>query len=281
MKQETVETEALSYSPCRYGDSRMLFRGPRKRLDQPYLAFLGSTAIYGKFIKTPFPALVEKAMRQPCVNLGCVNGGIDAFLGDPVVLDICRGADMTVVQVMGAHALSNRFYSVHPRRNDRFLGASTVLQAIYHDVDFSECTFTRHMLETLHNTSLDRFETVVKELREAWIARMRTLLTAIGENVLLMWLADAPMSDQHWTQHPAHLQAEPLFVTRAMVEALRPLVRDIVEVVPSVQALGEGVKGMYFPPSQQHAALEMLGPACHREAAARLIPALREKLYVL
>ncbi|MFT6075960.1 MAG: hypothetical protein ACJAZ1_002892 [Yoonia sp.] len=42
----------------------MLFRGPRKRLDQPYLAFVGGTETYGKYIEEPYLALVEKAMRQ-------------------------------------------------------------------------------------------------------------------------------------------------------------------------------------------------------------------------
>ncbi len=116
----------------------MLFRGPRKRLDQPYLAFVGGTETYGKFIEKPFPVLVEKSMRQTCVNFGCVNGGIDAFVTDKTVLDICNGADLTVVQVMGANLLSNRFFTVHPRRNDRFVQASTVLKAIYPEVDFSD-----------------------------------------------------------------------------------------------------------------------------------------------
>ena len=224
--------------------------------------------------------LVEQAMRQPCVNLGCVNGGIDAFLGDAVVTDICRNADLTVVQVMGANVLSNRFYSVHPRRNDRFLRASSVLEAIYYDVDFSDFAFTRHLLQTLHATSIERFETVVRELREAWVARMRTLLTGIGENVMLLWLADTPLSDRPWADHPAHLQAEPLFITRSMVEELRPLVRDILEVVPSQTALSEGVQGMFYPPSQRQAAMGMLSAASHREAARKLVPALRENVFV-
>ena len=93
MKHEKIVTGDLSYSPCRYGSSRMLFRGPRKRLDLPYLAFIGGTETYGKFIEKPFPSLVEKAMRQTCVNFGCVNGGIDAFVNDPTVMDICSEAD--------------------------------------------------------------------------------------------------------------------------------------------------------------------------------------------
>ncbi len=36
---------------------------------------------------------------------------------------------------MGAQNLSNRFYAVHPRRNDRFLRASTLMKTIFREVD--------------------------------------------------------------------------------------------------------------------------------------------------
>ncbi|SFS20485.1 DUF6473 family protein [Yoonia litorea] len=281
MKQEQIEDELISYSPCRYHGSRMLFRGPRKRLNQPYLAFVGGTATYGKFIEHPFPYLVEKAMRQPAVNLGCINGGIDAFLGDPAVTEICQNADLTVLQIMGANVISNRFYSVHPRRNDRFVGASSVMQAIYPDVDFTGFSFTRHMLGALQTRSTDRFETIVTELRTAWTARMRRFIEMLGRPPMLLWLSDTAPSDVHWSANPNQLQADPLFVTKTMVEDLRPLVRDIVYVTPSREALSQGVKGMVFPPSQRQAASEMLGVSCHREAAEQLVPAIREQLYAL
>jgi len=279
MKQETIEAELLSYSPCRYGASRMLFRGPRKRLDQPYLAFIGGTETYGKYIEKPYPALVEKAMRQTCVNFGCVNGGIDAFVNDGTVMDICAKADMTVVQIMGANLLSNRFFSVHPRRNDRFLRASTVLQAIYHDVDFSEFSFTRHMLSALHSKSTDRFETVVSELREAWLARMRRMLDQIGENVVLLWFSENEPTNEPWDELPHQMQVDPLFITKEMIDQLRPLVKGLIVAKPSKDALVRGTAGMIYPISQQRAAREMLGVDCHNEAAAVLVPAIRDQLY--
>ena len=279
MKQETIEAELLSYSPCRYGASRMLFRGPRKRLDQPYLAFIGGTETYGKYIEKPYPALVEKAMRQTCVSFGCVNGGIDAFVNDGTVMDICAKADMTVVQIMGANLLSNRFFSVHPRRNDRFLRASTVLQAIYHDVDFSEFSFTRHMLSALHSKSTDRFETVVSELREAWLARMRRMLDQIGENVVLLWFSENEPTNEPWDELPHQMQVDPLFITKEMIDQLRPLVKGLIVAKPSKDALVRGTAGMIYPISQQRAAREMLGVDCHNEAAAVLVPAIRDQLY--
>ncbi|WP_375254801.1 DUF6473 family protein [Yoonia sp.] len=281
MKHDIVETERLSYAPCRYGASRMLFRGPRKRLDQPYLAFVGGTETYGKFIEKPFPAMVERTMRQPCINFGCVNGGIDAFVNDTTVMDICMRADLTVVQIMGANLLSNRFFSVHPRRNDRFLEASTVLKAIYDDVDFSEFSFTRHMLGALHNKSLERFETVVKELREAWTARMRSMLDQVGPNVILFWFSENVPSNLHWSELSHQLQVDPLFITQAMLDELRPLVKDVVIAKPSQEALRLGTRGMVFPGSQQRAAQGMLGVDCHKEAAATLIPRIRDQLFAI
>jgi hypothetical protein len=279
MKQESVEAEMLSYSPCRYGDSRMLFRGPRKRLDQPYLAFVGGTETYGKFIERPFPTLVEKTMRQTCINFGCVNGGIDAFVNDGTVMDICRKADLTVLQIMGANLLSNRLFSVHPRRNDRFLRASTVLQAIFYDVDFSDFSFTRHMLSTLHSTSIERFDTVVNELREAWLARMRRMLDQIGENVVLLWFSEHEPTDKPWYELTHQLQVDPLFITKAMIHQLRPLVKGVVVAQPSREALAQGTDGMIYPVSQQRAARGMLGVDCHYEAAAALVPTIRDHLY--
>ena len=122
---------SLDYYPCRYGTSRVLFRGPRRDLDRPYVAMLGSTETYGKFVPEPYPALTEAATGLRVVNLGYVNAGLDLYLKDPEVLDTAARARVTVVQIMGAQNLSNRFYTVHPRRNDRFTGPTPLLRALF------------------------------------------------------------------------------------------------------------------------------------------------------
>ena len=278
MKHETVEGGGLSYAPCRYGMSRIFFRGPRRKLDSPYLAFIGGTETFGKFIDQPLPNLVERELGQTCVNFGCVNAGVDAFVNDPTIMAACHDAEFTVVQVMGANNLSNRFYSVHPRRNDRFLRASTVMQAIFNDVDFSEFTFTRHMLSSLLETSADRFDIVVQELREAWIARMRNMLGQIGPRSILLWFSRDTLDNRPWQEREDPIQGDPLFITAAMIDDLRDLVHDVVVVNPTEIAIGQGTKGMYFSPMQAKAAAEMLGVACHHEASAKLVPVLRHAM---
>jgi hypothetical protein len=168
---------------------------------------------------------------------------------------------------------------VHPRRNDRFLRAATVLQAIYPEVEFNDCAFTGQLLARLFETSPDRFDIVVHELRQAWLARMQTMLRQIGPNCMLLWFSDEPLDNADWAARPAQLRAAPLFVTASMIDTLRPLVRAVVTAIPSEQALAQGTTGMQYPLSQQSIAAAMLGPRCHVEAASKLVMALRDDMF--
>jgi len=264
---------ALEYFPCRYGKSKILFRGPKRDLSNPYVAFLGGTETYGRFIEKPFPWLVEQETGKTMVNLGCVNAGIDVFRREPTVLRMCYNADVTVIQLMGAQNMSNRFYSVHPRRNDRFIRASTLMKTIFREVDFTDFTFNRHMLMTLHTLSPERFEVVKDELKAAWLARMQALLETISGKVVLFWFSERTPEDPDQVT-AAGLGVDPLFVDRKMLETLRPLVADIVEFQPSKKAIHSGTEGMVFSPLEVPAADTMLGVKAHQEAASVLAKSL-------
>jgi hypothetical protein len=259
---------ALDYCPVRYGNSRLLFRGPARPLDPPYCAVVGGTETYGKFVADPYPALVERQTGLTVVNLGCLNAGPDVFLNDPGVLELMAGAAVSVVQVIGAHNLTNRFYAVHPRRNDRFLRAEPELQALFPDVDFTEFHFTRHMLRTLRAAGGGRFAQVSAELRRVWVERMTRLVGAAGGKVVLLWLAD------HAPENRPRQLRDPYLVEPGMLAALRPAVTTYVEVVFSSSALTQGLAGMSFSPLEQLAATQVPGPAAHAEAAAALAPVI-------
>jgi hypothetical protein len=267
---------ALNYVPCRYGNSRILFRGPERRLDAPYVAFIGGSETYGKFIKTPFPALVESHLGVNCVNFGIPNAGIDVFANEAFLMDAALGAQISVLQIVGAHNLSNRFYSVHPRRNDRFISASPLLASIYPEVDFSEFHFTRHMLNILYGVSPERFAVVRHELQEAWLARMKLLLRRIRGKALLLWLADHPPLEEHESQTNPADATDPLFVSRQMIDCLRTHAKDFTEVVVSGKALSAGTQGMVFSEMETPVARRQFGPQAHGEAAMLLTEALRE-----
>ena len=258
--------DALDYAPCSHGASNLIFRGPKQVSGAAYCATLGGTETFGKFVPAPWPALVAEATGHACVNLGAVNAGPGLWLGDPDVMAVARGAAVTVVQVVGAANLSNRLYTVHRRRNDRFLRASPWLRALYRDVDFTDFHFTRHLLGTLREASPSAFEVVVGELREAWTARMTELLRAAGRRTILLWVGDAAPPDDA----ARDCGRDPVLVTGSMVTALRSVATDYCEVVFSDAARTEGVEAMAFGPLDRAAATGVPGPRAHREIATAM-----------
>lgn len=262
---------ALDYFPCQYGGSRLIFRGPRRDTGQDYIAVLGGSETYGRFVPTPYPDLLEEWLGLPVVNLGCQNAGAEVFAQDPGVIATANKARAVIVQVLGAQNLSNRFYTVHPRRNDRFIGATPALRSLYRNIDFTEFSFTRHLLQALQRAGRDRFELVARELREVWVQRMEALLACISAPVVLVWIADRPPPIR---KTRADLTSMPLLVDAGMIAALRSRIAGYAEIVLSHHARGEGVAGMAFAPPEAALAREMLGPAAHREVAVALAPVL-------
>lgn len=270
MSYESAGAEALDYHLCHYGRSRLVFRGPARDVTGDFVAVIGGGETFGRFVARPYPELLEQALGLPVANLGVANAGPEVFLGDAGVAELCRAARVTAVQIIGAQNLTNRFYAVHPRRNDRFLRASGILKALYPEVDFSEFHFTGHMLRALSERSAERFAPVAAEMRRVWVQRMTALLRRIGGQVLLLHLHEG--SDGA-AEHD--LSLAPPFVDLAMVTALRPLAAKVVRVTVSAAARHEGVAGMHFAPQELPQAERMPGPLMHVEIADALLPAIR------
>ncbi|MEM5476238.1 DUF6473 family protein [Pacificibacter sp. AS14] len=271
MAYQNSSDSALNYFPCRYGKSKLLFRGPKKNLQDDYIACVGGTETYGKFVEIPFSELVGEGLNMTSINLGCVNAGTDVFLTDETVMNICKHAKATVLQISGAQNMSNRFYAVHPRRNDRFLRASTLLKTIYREIDFTDFNFTRHLLTTLEAESKEKFAMVRQELKDAWVARMRTMIQKMPQNLVLLWVSDRSPDDAEACNA---LHGDPLFVDRDMIEEIRPLVKCIVEVVASPQDITQGFELMTYSDLDALSAREMLGPIVQSKVADAVTQAL-------
>ena len=273
MAYERLGETPLDYMPCRYGASKLLFRGPRQSLTGRYAAFLGGTETYGKYISRPFPALIAARTGAKCVNFGWPNAGIDVFLNDADILAAAGSAQVVVVQLPPAQNMSNRFYRVHPRRNDRFLEGSAMLRAIYPDVDLTEFHFTRHLLGHLCKVDAGRFGLIRDELQTAWVARMRLLVDRINAPVVLLWFSTHAQRD--WAES-VEICEDPSFVTARMVDSLRDHVLQVIDVTASPAALDAGTTGMMFTEFEAAAAAELLGPASHEEATDALSPVITE-----
>ena len=205
-------------------------------------------------------------MGTPVANLGVFQAGLSLFSEERWLLDAASGAQLTVLQVLGAQNMSNRLYSVHSRRNDRFLAVSPALRDIFPDVDFSEINFTGHLFSTLSRRSRAAFQVLVDELKWAWIQRMRRIVKTIQSDVVLLWMSDRSPDD---SGGPADT-VEPAFVDRSMLDALACEVAGLVEVVADDTSPVTRMEGKLFAQEEKDAALAYPGAGQHLRAAERL-----------
>ncbi len=267
----STRNQGIDYAPCRYGGSRLWFRGPRRSLRSPYVACLGGCGVYGRYVAHPWSQQLEARVGSTVVNLGVENAGIDAYLNDPGALATAAQARVAVIQATGVHNMSNRFYATHPRRNDRFLKASQPLKSLYPEMDFTEVHFTRHLLGRLHAICPERFDMVTQEMKDAWQARMRSMIAQMNGEVFLLWFASQALPED-----AVGVTGSELFLTRRMVEALAPHVRGLIEVVPTKWRAED--EFLDVPPLETSRAACLPGPKAHHhvaEAVARaIIPVL-------
>ncbi|MCG7624140.1 MULTISPECIES: DUF6473 family protein [unclassified Epibacterium] len=260
MSYELKSADALVSELCSYGESRLRVRGPERDLRDPYISFLGGTEVFGRFIERPFPQGVEGQVGLACVNLGCVNAGVDAFLHDDSLMEIAAGGQLTILQVMGAQNLSNSFYKVHPRRNDRFLRPYDALVHLFPEVDFTDYHFNKHMLTSLRAISEDRFARVCADLQETWLTRMGRLIGMLNGDVVLLWLRyDMGAAET--------LGPSPTLVEPSMLDVLRPSVADVIELDVATAEQAQDIPGMIFGAMDLPAARLMLGPKEHDRIA--------------
>ncbi|MEM6483024.1 MAG: DUF6473 family protein [Pseudomonadota bacterium] len=210
---------------CRYGRSKLSFRGPARDLRGEYIACLGGSETFGQTVEKPFPELLEGLTAKKCVNLGWPNAGIDVFRKDPALSQIASGAVLTILQVPGAVNLTTRFYSVHPRRNDRVTGIYEPLFDLYPDVDFTQFSFTRHLLAHLRAVSQERFLQIQAELAAVWTQGMKQILSRIAGPVILLWFSDRAPGENG--DDPGVL-SDPSLVSAEMLGAISGHVASVV-----------------------------------------------------
>lgn len=144
------------------------------------LALIGADALARQ--ADPLPPPLLRRLLSPAARIE----GLDCRLNDPALIDNARSARAFVMLLPPLGNLANPFYSVHPRRNDRFLAALPKLKALYPEVDFTEFDFTGHMLGTLAATCPARFSEMRRILRLTWQERLATLLTLLPDRGVLL-----------------------------------------------------------------------------------------------
>ena len=143
------------------------------------------------------PALARRVLDRILAPAAQVEG-VDMHLADPRLFDAAAEAEGFILLLPPLGNLSNPFYSVHPRRNDRFLAAHVRLKTLFPEVDFAQFDFTGHALGSLAAACPRRYAEVRRGLHVAWVARMQLLIGRLPARGVLLDLP-APA----WLQRPS------------------------------------------------------------------------------
>ncbi|MEM9966976.1 MAG: DUF6473 family protein [Pseudomonadota bacterium] len=270
----SLRPESLDYALCRYGTSKLLFRGPRQLSQDPYIAFLGGIETYGRFVRSPFPSQIEEALGRPCLNLGQVGAGVDVFLHDPFVAQVLKEAKVIVVQAMGVQGQSNAFYTVHPRRNDRITALRPALHDLFDRADFTDVHYTRHLLESLCSLSSEGFTTVQAHLQAVWVKQMQSLLTQIAGVSIVLWINNHASRESPASEEPFFCR-DPLFVRPGMIAKIAPYATEVLQVDISSAARSAIASGMIYGAAEEVEAAQLMNAQAHEEVAQALLKYLK------
>lgn len=176
MSYVSTDMRPIDFSVCQYGRSSFLLRGRKIHTHEPFWVCLGGAKTYAETVVTPFATQLERRFGVPVINMGIGQSGPDAFWGDPDLMDLINRADLVIAEPPSVMHQSNRFYQVHPRRNDRFIRPSEDLVTLFPEVDFTDCHFTKHLLCKLSLCDPKRFQRVKDDILATRQEKMNVLL---------------------------------------------------------------------------------------------------------
>ena len=245
---------------------------PRSSVLRPgYCLAVGGNATAGRFVSRPWPHLLERRSGRVICNFARPHAGLDAMIGNVELMRVAALAELRLIEVPDAITMTNGYYAVHPRRNDRFVRAEPALIRLYPEVDFTQFSFTRHLVISLWAQDPERFELLRAALSARWLARMEELLHRLdGRSVLIWWAKRPPLAPGA----EANLRpGAPQLVDHAMLEAVRPRVDGLVKVV--IPEVIDDPSRKRVDPAAVVAAHELPSEHAHGEIARQLLPWLR------
>ena len=270
--QETDRAGGFDYRLHeRPGLGRQVFRGPAPDPGKPYIAFLGAAQTFGRFVETPFPALLGERLGVQALNLG-VGGAGPRHFDRPAYLDLANCAEAVVLQTLSGRSASSSLFDNSARGG--LIGSTPLAEGPVRAEDFLE--------RAAKSLSPREFAAVVEEMRADYVASFLALLAKITSPRILLWLSTRKPDYQEDYAHAPDgvLGAFPQLVNRRMVAEIAARCDAYVECVgseglpqplwrsegdiPGARSRRGVLFNRYYPSPQMHA-----------QAAAALEPPLR------
>ena len=187
MSYVTMDARPVDFILCQYGNSKNLFRGPKKSCKHSYGVCLGDAGTFGGKVPDPFSAMLEREMDMPIFNLGAQHSGVGFYTEDDAIHEIVENAQVVFIEAPSVVNQSNPFYRVHPRRNDRFVTALGPLYDLFPEADFVECHFTKHLITKLISIDSARADIVFRALHGEWVRNLTIMRARWRAKTVIYW----------------------------------------------------------------------------------------------
>jgi hypothetical protein len=258
-----------------------LVRGPVPTdLSADFIACIGGAHTLGRFVQSPYPALLQKQMGIPVLNLGHGGGKPEFYLQSKGFIEVINKAKCVVIQVMSARGSPNRFLKPTSHAHNMMKLAEGIVS------DKNPLFVDAAYRKLLQQREPQAVREAINETRAHWLAEMGDLLDRISIQKVLFWFSvRTPAYVEGFDSAHTLLGDYPHLVNEAMIDALKFKVHEYVECVTeeglpnALRDRNSGALVAVLPwqsdPGHNH---YYPSPEMHAAACDALMPAVRKVL---
>jgi hypothetical protein len=263
---------------------RSVVRGPIPAdLSADFIACVGGAHTLGRFVQSPYPALLQKQLGIPVLNLGHGGGKPEFYLQSKGFIEVINKAQCAVIQVMSARGSPNRFLTPTSHTHNMMKIAEGISS------DKNPLFVDNAYRKLLQQRDPETIREAINETRAHWLSEMENLLDQISIPKVLFWFSvRTPAYVEGFDSPNALLGDYPHLVTDVMIDTLKAKVDGYVECVSKKglpNALRDRNSGApvevlawQSDPSYNH---YYPSPEMHVLAADALAPALRKMMHAV
>jgi hypothetical protein len=277
-KYQDSDSAICDYKYTQLPGTESWVRGPiPEDLSGNFVACLGGAHTLGRFVKQPYPVLLQKQLGIPVLNVGHGGGKPEFYLQSTGLLEVINKAKCVVIQVMSARGSPNRFLKPTSYSHNIMSiadGLSTGKNPVFVNAAY------RILLRQLNPEELRE---AIIETRANWMVEMGRLFERIVIPKVLFWFSvRTPAYIEKFSNLDALFGEYPQFVTEEMVGALGVEADGFVQCVsrsgmPYALRDAKSREPVRVFPWQQDPSVNYYYPSAemHTEAADSLAPILR------
>lgn len=236
--------EVIDYECYELPGTGLWFRGPPPgRLENGgYFTVIGAAQTFGCFCEAPYPALLEKRLGLPALNLGYSGAGPRFYTGRKELLRFVNGGAFCIVQVMSGRSTSNALFDnpdglAHGRRASD--GQPATADQIFGQAirqEMARIPLLPHKakaaLYKFLPLEMPNVRRLVEESQQDWLDGYEALLSKIEVPKVLFWFSERrPDYRQRYHSHGGLFGKYPQLVDANMVNRIRPHADAYVECV--------------------------------------------------